>query len=190
MKITVLRLGHRKNRDIRVTTHCCLVARAFLADELILSGEYDPAIIETVRKVTLNWGGKLPIRHEPNWKKVLRLRKKAGALLIHLTMYGQSLAQKLPEIQKIAKRKHIIVIIGAQKVPTDVYKLSDFNVAVTNQPHSEVAALAIFLNELLSRAPLQLQAQSRFKNAKISISPGEKATRIKGKHANIASKMA
>ncbi|MEM4232772.1 MAG: tRNA (cytidine(56)-2'-O)-methyltransferase, partial [Thermoplasmata archaeon] len=34
----------------------------------------------------------------------------------------------------------------AEKVPREVYDLADMNVSVGNQPHSEVAALAIFLD--------------------------------------------
>ena len=33
-----------------------------------------------------------------------------------------------------------------QKVPAEAYELADFNLGVTNQPHSEIAALAIFLD--------------------------------------------
>jgi tRNA (cytidine56-2'-O)-methyltransferase len=33
MRVKVLRLGHRKKRDVRLTTHICLAARALGADE-------------------------------------------------------------------------------------------------------------------------------------------------------------
>ncbi|NIS35916.1 MAG: tRNA (cytidine(56)-2'-O)-methyltransferase, partial [Actinobacteria bacterium] len=39
----------------------------------------------------------------------------------------------------------LLVVVGAAKVSFDVYEAADWNVAVTNQPHSEVAALAVFL---------------------------------------------
>lgn len=174
MKLTLLRLGHRKNRDIRVTTHCCLVARAFFADEIILSGEEDSSILETVKKVAKNWGGKLKVAYEPNWRKYLRSQKKKGSILVHLTMFGYSLMEKLPEIQKQSKKHNLVVIVGAEKMPPEVYQLSDFNIAITNQPHSEVAALAIFLNELLNRSALSPKAQLRFKNPKYKIIPGAK----------------
>jgi tRNA (cytidine56-2'-O)-methyltransferase len=38
--------------------------------------------------------------------------------------------------------------VGAEKVPAEIYELADWNVAVGNQPHSEVAALAVFLDRL------------------------------------------
>ena len=37
--ISVLRLGHRRERDKRITSHLGLTARAFGANEVILAGE-------------------------------------------------------------------------------------------------------------------------------------------------------
>ena len=44
------------------------------------------------------------------------------------------------------KSKKLMIVVGAEKVPREVYDLADRNVSVGNQPHSEVAALAIFLD--------------------------------------------
>jgi tRNA (cytidine56-2'-O)-methyltransferase len=44
--------------------------------------------------------------------------------------------------------KDLLVAVGAEKVPAEMYQLADWNVAVGNQPHSEVAALAVFLDRL------------------------------------------
>ena len=38
--------------------------------------------------------------------------------------------------------------MGAEKVPPWVFESADYNVAVGNQPHSEVAALAVALNSI------------------------------------------
>ncbi|MEM3666990.1 MAG: tRNA (cytidine(56)-2'-O)-methyltransferase, partial [Candidatus Bathyarchaeia archaeon] len=51
-KVVVLRWGHRPNRDVRLTTHVGLVARAFGASGLILSDIKDEKIKETIEKVT------------------------------------------------------------------------------------------------------------------------------------------
>ena len=40
-KLDVLRLGYRKGRDPRITTHLALVARAMGADGFLLSGDED-----------------------------------------------------------------------------------------------------------------------------------------------------
>ncbi|PSP47219.1 tRNA (cytidine(56)-2'-O)-methyltransferase [Halobacteriales archaeon QH_7_69_31] len=42
----------------------------------------------------------------------------------------------------------LLVVVGSEKVPFDVYEAADHNVAVTSQPHSEVAGLAVFLDRL------------------------------------------
>lgn len=167
-------MGHRKKRDIRVTTHCCLVARAFFADEIILSGESDPAILKTIKSASKNWGGKLNLGYEPNWRQFLKKRKRKKELVVHLTMYGRILGENIDEIRRHSKAHRIVVVIGAEKMPPEIYKLADFNIAITNQPHSEVAALAIFLNELQKAAPLSKNAQEHFKNAKYVIKPGAK----------------
>jgi tRNA (cytidine56-2'-O)-methyltransferase len=59
-------------------------------------------------------------------------------------MYGESLSKALPSI----KAKDLMIVVGAEKVPREVYDLADRNISVGNQPHSEVAALAIFLDRL------------------------------------------
>ncbi|MEM5871528.1 MAG: tRNA (cytidine(56)-2'-O)-methyltransferase, partial [Candidatus Aenigmatarchaeota archaeon] len=56
MSIYVLRLGHRIHRDERISTHCGLVARAFGADGIIYSGEHDEKLIESVKRVSEEWG--------------------------------------------------------------------------------------------------------------------------------------
>ncbi|MFH1106497.1 MAG: tRNA (cytidine(56)-2'-O)-methyltransferase [Candidatus Micrarchaeota archaeon] len=172
MRITVLRLGHRKKRDVRLTTHCCLAARALLADEIVLSGEEDPTPLETVRKVTAKWGGRFKASYQKNWRRWLEKEKKAGAVAVHLTFYGLPLLREIAGIRKKAARKKIVVIIGAEKVPSEVYKLADFNIGVTSQPHSEVAALALFLHELVKGSELSDARQGKaFGKAELRINP-------------------
>jgi hypothetical protein len=48
MNISVLRIGHRLVRDDRVTTHAALVARAFGADMIYMTGILDGSINDTV----------------------------------------------------------------------------------------------------------------------------------------------
>ena len=166
MKITVLRLGHRKERDKRITTHCALLARAFNADKIILSGERDDGVIESVRKVVQSWGGSFKIEYREDWHKVLESFKGTK---VHLTMYGA----KTPSA--IKKSKNLLVVIGAEKVPSDVYKMCDYNIAIGNQPHSEVAALAIFLHKTLGEKPLWTEK----KKARMKIRPNARGkTRV------------
>ena len=82
-----------------------------------------------------------------NWKKEVEDFKAKNGIVIHLTMYGLPLSETIPELKKIIGRD-LLIFIGSEKVPAEIYELADFNIAVGNQPHSEVAALAVFLDRL------------------------------------------
>ena len=56
-----------------------------------------------------------------------------------------------------------MVVVGAEKVPREVYELADYNVSVGNQPHSEIAALAVFLDRLTDGGSLYLDTGGRMK---------------------------
>lgn len=145
--ITVLRLGHRPARDKRVTTHVALTARAFGADALLVSTR-DAGLERTVRDVVRRFGGDFRIETGVAWRRVL---KEWRGPKVHLTMYGASLDDAIPQVS----REDLLVVVGAEKVPRDVYDLVDLNVAVGHQPHSEVAALAVFLDRLLGGESLR-----------------------------------
>jgi tRNA (cytidine56-2'-O)-methyltransferase len=61
----------------------------------------------------------------------------------------------------------ILVVVGAEKVPGEVYGLSDWNISITSQPHSEIASLAVFLDRLFGGSELSAE----FPGAKIRIVP-------------------
>ncbi len=153
--ITVLRLGHRPARDKRVTTHVALTARVFGADAVLVSTR-DPALERTVRNVVRRFGGSFRIETGVSWRGLLRDWKGPK---VHLTMYGLPIDDVLPRIP----RDDLLIVVGAEKVPRDVYDLADFNVAVGNQPHSEVAALAVFLDRLLGGQSLQAESTARIR---------------------------
>jgi len=174
-KITVLRLGHRIARDKRITTHVALVARAYGADEIIITGERDEKIIESIRKVVNNWGGNFSARFEDSWKKVITQWTKAGGLVIHLTMYGINLPDIINEIRSLWNRgRGLLIVVGGEKVPGEIFKLADYNIAISNQPHSEVAALATFLDWLFEGQELKRE----FPNAKLKIIPSPREKKV------------
>lgn len=137
--IEVLRIGHRPARDKRVTTHVCLVARAFGADSVVVDTA-DRGVERTILGVNRRFGGDFRIRTGAPWSR--HIREFCGTK-VHLTMYGTSLEDAVLRIPKAAP---LLVIVGSTKVPAQVYDMADFNVSVGNQPHSEVAALALFLD--------------------------------------------
>ena len=136
--IVVLRLGHRPNRDQRVTTHVALTARALGADEIWVSTE-DSGLEKTVNSVVERFGGKFRIKTGIDWRKAVKSWKGE---VVHLTMYGEKLSKAISTL----KGKDLMIVVGAEKVPREVYSLAGRNISVGNQPHSEVAALAIFLD--------------------------------------------
>ncbi|MHC1636037.1 MAG: tRNA (cytidine(56)-2'-O)-methyltransferase [Candidatus Methanospirareceae archaeon] len=181
MEIVVLRLGHRPNRDKRITTHVGLTARAFGASYMVLTSE-DPNIERSIEEVTRRWGGKFFVRINVKWKEEIKKWKEKGGKVCHLTMYGENILDVIEEIkEEIEKKKTpIMVVVGAEKVPREVFDLADWNIAIGNQPHSEVAALAVFLDHLQSGEELR----RKFEDAEIEIVPKRRGKEVRRKVKN------
>lgn len=173
MKIYILKLGHRAHRDRRVATHCCLVSRAFGAQKIYYSGQKDSKMEGSVRKVVSNWGGPFKIQHTKSHKPLI---KNFKGKVVHLTVYGLPIQTKIKEIRK---HKNLLIVVGGEKVPPEVYQLADYNIAVTGQPHSEIAALSIFLHEYFQGKELV----KKFKKAKLKVVPQEKGKKVLGEQA-------
>lgn len=139
-----MRLGHRPERDKRITTHVGLVARAFGAEEMLLAGR-DDKLVSGLEDVAERWGGDFRVRQVSSWKGEARRWKEVGGKIVHLTMYGTNLSDSIGDIRR---SEDLMVVVGAEKVPPEIYEMADWNVGVGNQPHSEVAALAVFLDRL------------------------------------------
>jgi tRNA (cytidine56-2'-O)-methyltransferase len=164
--ITVLRIGHRIGRDKRITTHVALVARAFGADRIIIDTK-DAKIQKNIHSICKRFGGDFEIETGADYRKIIKQWK---GNIVHLTMYGEELDKS---INKIDKNKDLLVIVGAEKVPPQIYGMADFNVSVGNQPHSEVAALTIFLDRYTSGRWLG----KKF-NGKIEILPSNRGKKV------------
>ncbi len=146
-EIEVLRLGHRLGRDPRITTHLALVSRAMGASNFVLAGDEDEKLFSNIHSVNERFGHGLSCRYEKSPMRMLReianSDEESKPIIIHLTMYGEPFKEVIPNIPK---DKPVVVVVGGAKVPGELFKVSDFNIAVGNQPHSEVAALALFLD--------------------------------------------
>lgn len=165
MSVTVLRLGHRPQRDKRLTTHLILAARAFGAEKVIYSGVMDTKMEERIRSVVKEWGGKFTLEYNENWRKIV---KGFEGEVIHLTMYGLPVQDNIATLRDNPGRK--LVIVGGSKVPREVYDEVDWNIAITSQPHSEVSALAVFLDLFFNNSELN----KKFENPHLSIKPSER----------------
>ncbi|MFH1236887.1 MAG: tRNA (cytidine(56)-2'-O)-methyltransferase [Candidatus Aenigmatarchaeota archaeon] len=174
MKVIVFRLGHRISRDHRISTHCGLVSRALGADGIIYSGDPDQAILDSVTRVREDWGGKFSVAYEKSWKKVVKDYRRKGYVIVHLTMYGMPVQKKLIGLRKKAK---LLVVVGGEKVPWEMYQMADYNVSVTSQPHSEIAALAVFLDRIFCSKELD----KKFTRAKKTVIPQERGKKVIGK---------
>jgi len=164
--INILRLGHRISRDKRITTHVALVSRAFGADKVLIDTE-DKKIEKTIRSTCERFGGNFDIETGIDKNKLI---KNWNGTIVHLTMYGEKLEKS---INKIDKNKDLLVIVGAEKVPPQIYEMADFNISIGNQPHSEVAALALFLD----RYTKGMWQKKQF-NGKIEILPSDKGKKV------------
>jgi tRNA (cytidine56-2'-O)-methyltransferase len=144
MDFEVLRIGQRVVRDDRVTTHVALVARAFGAKKIYMN-EVNPEIRDTLNKINHTWGGDFKIEFISDWKKIIKEKKANSTKILHLTMYGENINEITGQLQKEEK---ILIIVGAEKVPREIYDFADYNVAIGNQPHSEISALAVVLDRI------------------------------------------
>ena len=175
-QVIVVRWGHRPQRDARLTTHVALAARALGATGIILSDIRDAKILESVEKVTRRWGGRFFFEMGTPWKRIVEEWRAKGGLVVHLTAYGENV--ETSDVMKMIKdsRKDILIIIGSQKVPGEFFseKVSDFNVAIGNQPHSECASLAVFLDRYFDGRELK----ASLKNGKVKIVPQRRGKRI------------
>lgn len=163
--VVILRIGHRPERDQRVTTHVGLTGRALGARGMYLAAS-DKGVVQSIADVTERWGGKYFCEDNVKWRSCIKEWKADGGVVVHLTMYGLNLPDVINEIRSNNK---ILVIVGAEKVPGEIYGLADFNVAVTGQPHSEISSLALFLDHLFAGTELKKE----FPGAQIRIIPSK-----------------
>ncbi|UJG42469.1 MAG: tRNA (cytidine(56)-2'-O)-methyltransferase [Candidatus Heimdallarchaeum endolithica] len=172
MEIVVLRLHHRITRDKRMSSHLALVARAFGAQKLVYSGEYDNRIEQTVTQIVESWGGNFGVEYTQNERQFVKQWKKDGGIVVHLTMFGIEIDDVVDEIRKVDK--DILVIVGGAKVEIEFYHLADFNIAIGHQPHSEVAALAICLDKITNGKG----RKRRYSDARVEIEPCKKGKKV------------
>lgn len=174
-EVVVLRWGHR-HRDERLTTHVALTARALGASGMILADTDDERIKKSVDRVVSHWGGRFFFRMGMPWKTAVKCWRAKGDTVVHLTVYGENV-QTSDVIQRIrATGRNVLVIVGSQKVPNQFFSntVSDFNVAIGNQPHSECSSLAVFLDRFF----LGQDLQKKFKDAQTRIVPQKHGKKV------------
>ena len=171
--IEVVRIGQRLVRDDRVTTHVALVSRAFGAERIHMT-EINPEIKDTLEKINKTWGGNFEIEFIDKWKSVVKKKQEQGFKIVHLSMYGES----INDVQEsLREEKDLLIVVGAEKVPREIYQLADYNVGAGSQPHSEISALAI----LLDRIQKGKQFEKEFPDARRKIIPTKNGKNVQVK---------
>jgi len=175
LKVAVLRWGHRE-RDKRLTAHVALTARALGASGFFLADVRDKKVEATVKKMLKNWGGPFHFDMGEPWKQIVKNWKKEGGITVHLTAYGENI-QTSDVLNRIkATGKDVLIIVGSRKVPGDFFSenVSDFNVAIGNQPHSECSSLAVFLDRFFGGKELSAE----FEEAEVKIIPQKRGKKM------------
>jgi tRNA (cytidine56-2'-O)-methyltransferase len=130
----------------------------------------DPGLTESLRDVAARWGGGFFVEDGIPWKKCVQTWKERGGTVVHLTMYGLPMREVIGEIRE---KEEILVVVGAEKVPGEVYGLVDYNISVTAQPHSEVSGIAVFLDYLFEGTELD----RTYPDAELRIDPSRDGKR-------------
>ena len=89
-------------------------------------------------------------------------------------MYGENINSMEEDLRK---EEDLVIVVGAEKVPREIYELADYNVGVGSQPHSEISALAI----LLDRIQKGKQFEMEFPGAKRKIIPTKNGKNVQVK---------
>jgi tRNA (cytidine56-2'-O)-methyltransferase len=105
-----------------------------------------------VRDITDRFGGPFAVELRDDQKAIVR---NFEGVVVHLTMYGERVQDVEGDVREsIQGGDGLLIVVGGEKVPWALYERADFNVGVTNQPHSEVAGLAVFLDRLFEGTEL------------------------------------
>jgi len=178
-KIDVLRLGHRIERDKRLSTHVGLSSALFNVENWYYSGEHDEHLEESISSVAKRWGAPTKVVFLESPYKFIR---HYSGTTVHLTMYGAPHKEVITELRE-ENLNRVLIIVGGPKVPGHVYGDVDYNCAVGYFPHSEVSALAIFLYELLGDEIIY----AKDPNAEMKLQGGEKGWGKKQKRRGLKS---
>jgi tRNA (cytidine56-2'-O)-methyltransferase len=132
----------------------------------------DKGIVQSIADVQDRFGGSFFVTDDVRWKACIREWKAVGGIVVHLTMFGLNLPDHGAEVSRSPEK--MLIVIGAEKVPGEVYELADYNIAVSNQPHSEISSLAIFLYYLYGDSGLTRE----FANAHLRIIPSARGKQV------------
>ena len=145
----------------------CLVARAFGASSITFAPGPKANASGLVRyssALNRKWGGRFSITFAKDWKRFIS--EKKNYVKIYLTRYGIP----IKKVEYTLKTyKNILIIVSMSESVKSLYKACDFNVSITNQPHTSASAIAVFLHNFYNGRELAI----RFENAAYKVVPSE-----------------
>ncbi|MGC8478429.1 MAG: hypothetical protein ACP5NE_00670 [Candidatus Micrarchaeia archaeon] len=137
-----------------------LTARAFGAQSVTFTMRANRKLANYIKRTNSRWGGKFDVYFEKNWNEVIERSKNYEK--VYLTLGGVPINKM---IYRIRTYKNIMLIVTLQGRERDFGQFADFNVSITNQPHSTISSVAVFLHMFYSGRELAI----RFNNAKYKI---------------------
>ena len=136
----------------------------------------DNEVKKALEKTVTTWGGAFAFEMGRPWKQIVKEWRSKGGIIVHLTAYGENIhiSDVIERIRSLGR--DVLVVVGSQKVPKEFFSsdVSDFNVAVGNQPHSEISSLAVFLDRLYQGKELGME----FNGARLRIIPQKHGKRV------------
>lgn len=127
-------------------------------------------MLESARDLSERWGGDFSIKYREDWRPII---EEFDGVTVHLTMYGLPYDEHLNGMEPADE--DVLVVVGGEKVPSELYDMVDYNLAVGRQPHSEVAALAVFLHDLFGGDELGRE----FDGAEIEVVPQKRGKKTR-----------
>ncbi len=140
----------------------CLAARAFGAQSVTFATGKSPRFARQFARLNRKWGGDFAVDFTDDWKGFIAGKKNYKS--IYLTRYGTPI-NKLK--YSLKTYKNILLIVTLTEAYKNLYKMSDFNVSITTQPHCSTAAIAIFLHLFYEGRELAMH----FENAQYKVIP-------------------
>jgi len=118
--------------------------------------------------VNRRFGPGCRLEHIRDWAGFIRRWEGPS---VHLTMYGKTLDETIESLHRSTDidfgeckcEPDILVVIGSEKVQRKVYELADHNTSIGNQPHSEIAALSVFLDRLFKGKQFNREYEGEWK---------------------------
>ena len=164
--ISVLVIGKNtfeNNMDI------CLSARAFGASNVTFVTKRNPRLERHFKSLNKKWGGSFFVSFTNNWKNFLM--EKKNYKIVYLTRYGVPITKVEYSLKTY---KNILLVVTQTEGVKNLYKMADFNISITSQPHCSSAAIALFLHHFYEGRELAMH----FENAKFKVIPEERRIHV------------